>query len=64
MFIYSNTYIMDLICVRHLLWVSGVVILITVVVEFLGYVLPWGQMSFGGLLLLQTYFQLYQFWVN
>jgi len=34
---------------RHLLWVSGVIIfLITVVVGFLGYVLPWGQMSFWG----------------
>jgi quinol-cytochrome oxidoreductase complex cytochrome b subunit len=34
---------------RHLLWVSGVVIfLITVLVGFLGYVLPWGQMSFWG----------------
>ena len=31
------------------MWVSGVVIfLITVVVGFLGYVLPWGQMSFWG----------------
>merc|ERR1711959_166743 len=34
---------------RHLLWVSGVIIfLITVLVGFLGYVLPWGQMSFWG----------------
>merc|ERR1711981_434775 len=34
---------------RHLLWVSGVVIfLITVLIGFLGYVLPWGQMSFWG----------------
>merc|ERR1712187_403216 len=34
---------------RHLLWVSGVVIfLLTVLVGFLGYVLPWGQMSFWG----------------
>merc|ERR1711981_129059 len=34
---------------RQLLWVSGVVIfLITVLVAFLGYVLPWGQMSFWG----------------
>merc|ERR1712139_217164 len=34
---------------RQILWVSGVVIfLITVLVAFLGYVLPWGQMSFWG----------------
>merc|ERR1739848_440343 len=34
---------------RHLLWVSGVVIfLLTVLIGFLGYVLPWGQMSFWG----------------
>jgi ubiquinol-cytochrome c reductase cytochrome b subunit len=34
---------------RHLLWVSGVVIfLLTVAIGFLGYVLPWGQMSFWG----------------
>merc|ERR1711979_8365 len=34
---------------RHLLWVSGVVIfLITILIGFLGYVLPWGQMSFWG----------------
>merc|ERR1711988_1291887 len=34
---------------RHLLWVSGVVILLlTVLTAFLGYVLPWGQMSFWG----------------
>merc|ERR1712125_63238 len=34
---------------RQILWVTGVVIfLITVLVAFLGYVLPWGQMSFWG----------------
>merc|ERR1711988_1597780 len=34
---------------RHLLWVSGVIIfLITILIGFLGYVLPWGQMSFWG----------------
>jgi ubiquinol-cytochrome c reductase cytochrome b subunit len=32
---------------RHWLWVSGVVLLIlTMATAFLGYVLPWGQMSF------------------
>jgi len=34
---------------RQILWVTGVIIfLITVLVAFLGYVLPWGQMSFWG----------------
>jgi len=34
---------------RHLLWISGVVILLlTVLTAFMGYVLPWGQMSFWG----------------
>ena len=32
---------------RHLLWVSGVVIfLLMIATAFMGYVLPWGQMSF------------------
>jgi len=32
---------------RHLTWVSGFVILVlTIATAFLGYVLPWGQMSF------------------
>jgi len=34
---------------RQLLWCSGVIIfLLTIVTAFLGYVLPWGQMSFWG----------------
>jgi quinol-cytochrome oxidoreductase complex cytochrome b subunit len=34
---------------RHMLWISGVVILLlTVLTAFMGYVLPWGQMSFWG----------------
>jgi ubiquinol-cytochrome c reductase cytochrome b subunit len=32
---------------RHLLWITGVIIfLLSIVTAFLGYVLPWGQMSF------------------
>ena len=31
------------------LWISGIIILfITMAIAFLGYVLPWGQMSFWG----------------
>jgi ubiquinol-cytochrome c reductase cytochrome b subunit len=34
---------------RHGLWISGVIILVlTIGTAFLGYVLPWGQMSFWG----------------
>jgi ubiquinol-cytochrome c reductase cytochrome b subunit len=34
---------------RHLLWMSGVVIfLLMMATAFMGYVLPWGQMSFWG----------------
>lgn len=34
---------------RHKLWNSGVLILIvSILVSFIGYVLPWGQMSFWG----------------
>ena len=38
---------------RQLLWCSGVVIFILMMGTAMGYVLPWGQMSFGVLLLLQ-----------
>lgn len=34
---------------RELLWISGVVILLLMIITaFIGYVLPWGQMSFWG----------------
>jgi ubiquinol-cytochrome c reductase cytochrome b subunit len=34
---------------RHGLWITGVIIfLLTVLTAFMGYVLPWGQMSFWG----------------
>jgi len=37
------------------LWIVGVVILLLMILTaFMGYVLPWGQMSFGELPLLQT----------
>jgi quinol-cytochrome oxidoreductase complex cytochrome b subunit len=35
---------------RELLWISGVVILLLMILTaFIGYVLPWGQMSFWGI---------------
>jgi len=37
---------------REMVWITGVVILLAMVVTaFIGYVLPWGQMSFWGILL-------------
>ncbi len=34
---------------KHMLWTSGVIIfLLMIIIAFLGYVLPWGQMSFWG----------------
>ena len=34
---------------RHFVWISGVLILlISILTAFIGYVLPWGQMSFRG----------------
>jgi len=34
---------------RHLLWIIGVIIkLLMIITAFLGYVLPWGQMSYWG----------------
>ncbi len=34
---------------RHLIWISGIIIyLLMMATAFLGYVLPWGQMSFWG----------------
>jgi len=40
---------------RHLLWVSGVIIwAIMIATAFLGYVLPWGQMSFWAAMVITT----------
>ena len=41
---------------REILWIQGVVILLLMMATaFMGYVLPWGQMSFLGC---QSYYQL------
>jgi len=40
---------------RHALWMSGVIIwLLMVATAFLGYVLPWGQMSFWGAMVITS----------
>lgn len=40
---------------KELLWVSGVVIwVLMIVTAFLGYVLPWGQMSFWGAMVITS----------
>jgi ubiquinol-cytochrome c reductase cytochrome b subunit len=43
--IYYKSYVKP----RHFVWISGVLILlISILTAFIGYVLPWGQMSFWG----------------
>jgi quinol-cytochrome oxidoreductase complex cytochrome b subunit len=40
---------------RHLLWMSGILIwILMIVTAFLGYVLPWGQMSFWGAMVITS----------
>lgn len=42
---------------RQLLWVSGMVLLILMIITaFLGYILPWGQMSFWGAMVITSLF--------
>ena len=46
---FKNLYYGSYTAPRHWLWASGVVILlVTMATGFIGYVLPWGQMSFWG----------------
>jgi len=46
---FKNLYYGSYTAPRHWLWISGVVILLaTMATGFIGYVLPWGQMSFWG----------------
>ena len=40
---------------RELLWVSGVLLwVLMIATAFLGYVLPWGQMSFWGAIVITS----------
>ena len=44
---FRNFYYRSYVAPRRLLWAVGVVILIIMILTaFMGYVLPWGQMSF------------------
>lgn len=55
--IFRGIYYGSYLAPRSFLWASGVVLfLLVMATAFMGYVLPWGQMSFGGQLLLQTFF--------
>merc|ERR1711871_1317706 len=46
---FKNLYYGSYVAPRHWLWISGVLILLaTMATGFIGYVLPWGQMSFWG----------------
>jgi quinol-cytochrome oxidoreductase complex cytochrome b subunit len=41
-------YLWILFSSRELLWITGVIIfLLMILTAFLGYILPWGQMSLG-----------------
>jgi ubiquinol-cytochrome c reductase cytochrome b subunit len=47
--IFRGVYYGSYIYPRHILWISGVIIFILMMATaFMGYVLPWGQMSFWG----------------
>jgi len=47
--IFRGLYFGSYIFPRVLLWLSGIIILLLMMATaFLGYVLPWGQMSFWG----------------
>ena len=51
--LYYGSYIKP----RELLWISGVVLLLLIMATaFLGYVLPWGQMSFWGATVITSMF--------
>jgi len=51
--LYFDSYIQP----RGLLWMSGVLLLILMMVAaFIGYVLPWGQMSFWGVTVITNFF--------
>lgn len=40
---------------RHVLWMSGAVIwILMIATAFMGYVLPWGQMSFWGAMVITS----------
>lgn len=40
---------------RQLLWFTGVIILVLMIITaFLGYILPWGQMSFWGAMVITS----------
>lgn len=53
--LFRGLYYSSFLYPRQLLWKSGVIIfLLMVVTAFLGYVLPWGQMSFWGAMVITS----------
>ena len=47
--IFRSLYYGSYICPRQILWFIGVIIFfLMIIIAFMGYVLPWGQMSFWG----------------
>jgi len=52
---FRGLYYTSFVYPRQLLWKSGVIIfLIMIITAFLGYVLPWGQMSFWGAMVITS----------
>jgi len=47
---------------RELLWIMGIIILVLMMAtSFMGYVLPWGQMSFWGATVISNFFTAFDF---
>jgi ubiquinol-cytochrome c reductase cytochrome b/c1 subunit len=53
--IYRGIYYGSFAFPRHLLWMIGIIILLLMIITaFLGYILPWGQMSFWGAMVITS----------
>ena len=62
--IFRGLYYGSYMAPRELLWCSGVVIfLLMMATDFMGYVLPWGQMSFWGATVITNLFSVAGQWV-
>lgn len=52
---FRNIYYGSFLFPRQLLWISGMIIFVLMIVTaFLGYILPWGQMSFWGAMVITS----------
>jgi len=52
---FKNIYYGSFLYPRQLLWITGMLILVLMIITaFLGYILPWGQMSFWGAMVITS----------